>query len=107
MDSHVIDDLKKLLGADSVLHRPEELLLYEYDGSVEIARPTCVVFPRTTAHVQRIMQLANQYETPIIGRGAGTGLSGGALARNGGILTVFSRMNSILDMHLENKRGTA
>ena len=89
MKPALLRDLKSLLGDASVLHRPEELLLYEYDGSVEIARPTCVVFPRTTAHVQRIMQLANQYETPIIGRGAGTGLSGGALARNGGILTVF------------------
>ena len=47
---------------------------------MEIARPTCVVFPRTTADTcQRIVQLANQYQTPLIGRGAGTGLSGGAL----------------------------
>src|SRR6202451_1651576 len=106
MDSRLLHDLKSLLGAEAVLHRPEEMLLYEYDGSVEIARPSCVVFPRTTAEVQRIMQLANQYQTPLIGRGAGTGLSGGALARNGGILTVFSRMKRILDIDLENQRAT-
>jgi glycolate oxidase len=106
MKSELLRDLKSLLGDAAVLHRPEELLLYEYDGSVEIARPTCVVFPRTTAHVQRIVQLANQYQTPLIGRGAGTGLSGGALARNGGILTVFSRMNRILDIDIENQRAT-
>src|ERR1700723_4209005 len=99
-------DLKSLLGDASVLHRPEELLLYEYDGSLEIPRPTCVVFPRTTAHVQQIVQLANQYQPPLIGRGAGTGLSGGALARNGGILTVFSRMNRIRGIDLENHRAT-
>src|SRR5580698_3632153 len=106
MKTELLRDLKSLLGDDAVLHRPEELLLYEYDGSVEIARPTCVVFPRTTAHVQKIVKLANQYQTPLIGRGAGTGLSGGALARNGGILTVFSRMNRILDIDLENQRAT-
>src|ERR1700678_3613780 len=106
MKTELLRDLKSLLGDDAVLHRPEELLLYEYDGSVEIARPTCVVFPRTTAHVQQIVELANQYQTPLIGRGAGTGLSGGALARNGGILTVFSRMNRILDIDLENQRAT-
>src|SRR5271170_1706000 len=106
MKSELLRDLKSLLGDAAVLHRPEELLLYEYDGSVEVARPTCVVFPRTTAEVQRIVQLANQYKTPLVGRGAGTGLSGGALARNGGILTVFSRMNRILEIDAENQRAT-
>jgi glycolate oxidase len=106
MKSELLRDLKSLLGDAAVLHRPEELLLYEYDGSVEIARPTCVVFPRTTAEVQGIVQLANQYQTPLIGRGAGTGLSGGALARNGGILTVFSRMNRILEIDIQNQRAT-
>src|ERR1700723_2627368 len=106
MKTELLRDLKSLLGAAAVLHRSAELLLYEYDGSVEIARPTCVVFPRTPAEVQRIVQLANRYETPLIGRVAGTGLSGGALARNGGILTVFSRMNRILNIDAENQRAT-
>src|ERR1700730_13389314 len=106
MDSHAINDLKKLLGPDAVLHRAEELLLYEYDGSVEIARPNCVVFPRKRKDVVGIVQIANRYQTPIIGRGAGTGLSGGALARQGGILMVFSRMNRILEIDAENQRAT-
>lgn len=106
MDSKLLHDLKKLLGPDEILHRPEELLLYEYDGSVEIARPTCVVFPRTTADVVAIVQIANRHHTPIVGRGAGTGLSGGALARHGGILVVFSRMNKILEIDVENQRAT-
>src|SRR5271154_3266749 len=106
MDSQLLRDLKSLLGPEAVLHRPEELMLYEYDGSVEIARPNCVVFPRTTADVLAIVKLANQYQTPLVGRGAGTGLSGGALARKGGILTVFSRMNRILEIDLENHRAT-
>ena len=106
MDSRAINELKKLLGADSALHRPEELLLYEYDGSVEISRPNCVVFPRNAKDVIGIVQIANEYQVPIVGRGAGTGLSGGALARQGGILVVFSRMNRILEIDIENQRAT-
>jgi glycolate oxidase len=105
MDSRLIRDLKKLLGADAVLDKREDLLLYEYDGSVESARPDCVVFPRTAQDVVGIVQFAKQYQTPIIGRGAGTGLSGGALARHGGILVVFSRMNRILAIDAENQRA--
>jgi glycolate oxidase len=106
MDSPLIRELKSLLGADSVLHRSEDLLLYEYDGSVETARPTCVVFPATTEHVVEIVRLANKHQTPIIGRGAGTGLSGGALARRGGVVIVFSKMNRILNIDVENQRAT-
>lgn len=106
MESRLIHGLKKLLGADSVLHKQEDLLLYEYDGSVDVARPDCVVFPRTTADVVGIIELANRFETPLVGRGAGTGLSGGALARQGGIVAVFSRMNRILAIDIENQRAT-
>ncbi|MCL4524429.1 MAG: FAD-binding protein, partial [Acidobacteria bacterium] len=67
--------------------------------------PDVVVFPRTTQDVVRIVQLANRHQVPITGRGAGTGLSGGALARQGGILTVFSRMNKILEIDIENQRA--
>ena len=105
MDSRLLHDLKSLLGSDGVLHRPEDLLLYEYDGSVEVARPQCVVFPRSTDDVLGIVQLANQYQMPMVGRGAGTGLSGGALAREGGMMMVFSRMNRILEIDFENRRA--
>jgi len=106
MDSRLIRELRKLLGADAVLDKREDLLLYEYDGSVESARPNCVVFPRTAQDVVVVVKLANQYKTPVVGRGAGTGLSGGALPRLGGILTVFSRMNRILAVDVENQRAT-
>jgi glycolate oxidase len=106
MDSRLLHELKKLLGSDGVLHEPEDLLLYEYDGSVEVAKPACVVFPGSTEEVVEIVKLANRYETPLVGRGAGTGLSGGALARQGGIVVVFSRMNRILEVDVENQRAT-
>jgi glycolate oxidase len=102
MNSALLHDLKKLLGQDRVLHRPEDLMLYEYDGSVEIARPACVVFPASTTEVVAVVEIARRHETPLVGRGAGTGLSGGALARKGGIVIVFSRMNKILAIEAEN-----
>jgi glycolate oxidase len=105
MDHSLLRDLERLLGRDAVLSRPEDLLLYEYDGSVEVARPQCVVFPQSAAHVVKIVELANRFKTPIVGRGAGTGLSGGALARHGGIIVSFARMNRNLEIDIENQRA--
>jgi glycolate oxidase len=101
----VIRGLQNILGASMVLYRPEDLLLYEYDGSVEKGRPGAVVFPTTTQEVSQVVRLAAQGDVPVIGRGAGTGLSGGALARTGGIMIVFARMNRILELDLENQRA--
>ncbi|MGA3293399.1 MAG: FAD-linked oxidase C-terminal domain-containing protein [Candidatus Acidiferrales bacterium] len=105
IDSRLLHDLKKLLGRGDVLHKPDDLLLYEYDGSVDVARPDCVVFPRTAEDVVGIVRLANRYQIPLVGRGAGTGLSGGAIARQGGIITSFARMNRILEIDAENQRA--
>ncbi len=106
MNPKLVKDLRKLLGEDAVLDRREELLLYEYDASpLKPTLPEAVVLPRSAADVVRIVRLANQYGVPIIGRGAGTGLSGGALAPQGGLLVVFSRMKRILEVDLANLRA--
>src|SRR5260370_8369706 len=105
MNSGLVREFEKLLGPSSVLYRPEDLLLYEYDGSVEKGRPNLVVFPDSTEDVSRIAKLAAKYHLPIVGRGAGTGLSGGALARTGGVMLVFARMNRILELDAENQRA--
>src|SRR3989454_10546839 len=105
MDKKLVRELEEALGKDAVLWKTEDLMLYEYDGSVEQARPEYVVFPRSTRDVVQIMLLANRFQVPLVGRGAGTGLSGGALARHGGILLVFSRMNRILELDFENQRA--
>jgi glycolate oxidase len=97
--------MKSLLGAGNVLDQHEDLLLYEFDGSVEKGRPDLVVFPRTPEEVSQAVKLARRYEVPVVGRGAGTGLSGGALARGGGVMIVFARMNQILEIDLENRRA--
>src|SRR5947209_1669976 len=93
LDQQLIHAFEKLLSPSRVFSRPEDLLLYEYDGSVDVARPDLVVFPESTHEVSQIVKLAAHHNLPIVGRGAGTGLSGGALARTGGIMLVFARMN--------------
>src|SRR5882762_6937318 len=105
MNSGLVRDFEKLLGPSSVLHRPEDLLLYEYDGSVEKGRPNLVVFPATTEDVSRIAKLAAADDGEMVFRGAGTGLSGGALARTGGVMLVFARMNRILEIDSDNQRA--
>ncbi len=105
MEKGATRELQKLLGRDAVLSARTDLLMYEYDGSVEQARPECVVFPRSTEDVVGIVKLATRTQTPIVARGAGTGLSGGALARRGGIMIAFPRMNRILEIDAENQRA--
>jgi glycolate oxidase len=98
-------ELVDLLGPRGYLDRPEDLTMYEYDGSIDKARPDIVVFPRSTEDVVAIARISRTHGVPMVGRGAGTGLSGGSIARAGGITVGFSRMNRILEIDLENERA--
>lgn len=98
-------ELLALLGPKGVLDQQEDLTLYEYDGSVDKARPEMVVFPRSTEDVAGIVKITREYSIPILGRGAGTGLSGGSIPLAGGVVIGFSRMNKILEIDLENERA--
>jgi glycolate oxidase len=97
--------VRALLGTSGYLDRPEDLTLYEYDGSVDKHPPDLVAFPRTTEEVAALVKLAREFEVPFVGRGAGTGLSGGAIPREGGLMIAFARMNRILEIDLENERA--
>jgi glycolate oxidase len=97
--------IEKLLGPRGYLYKPEDLTLYEYDGGVDKSRPDMVVFPQSTADVVAIVKIAAEYNLPMVGRGAGTGLSGGAIPRAGGIVISFARMNRILEIDLANERA--
>ncbi len=94
-----------IVGPAGLLDRPEDLMLYEYDGSVDKARPDLVVFPRTTEEVAEIVQIAGRHGIPVVGRGAGTGLSGGAIPVAGGIVLSFARMDRILEIDIPNERA--
>ena len=102
--AEVKQPLVDLLGPRGVLDQPGDLLLYEYDGGQNKARPDLVVLPRNTSDVVAIVRISRESGIPITGRGAGTGLSGGAIACQGGIVVAFSRMNRILEIDLDNER---
>ena len=95
-----------LLGPTNVLLNEQDRSLYEYDGGVDKARPDVVVFPRSADEVSAVVKLVKEYGVSMVGRGAGTGLSGGAIPRTGGVMIAFARMNRITEMDLENERAT-
>lgn len=101
----LLTSLQAVVGRDAVLDRPEDLMLYEYDAGVRTSTPDAVVFPRNTEQVSQIVKLAAAQGVPIVPRGAGTGLSGGAIPVDGGILVAFSRMNRLLEIDAENMRA--
>ena len=93
--SRLRDDIPGL----DVLHTDEQLHPYECDGlSVYRAKPLLVVLPRNVEQVQAVMRLAHEVGVPVVARGAGTGLSGGAMPLEQGILLVMARLNQILDL---------
>jgi glycolate oxidase len=100
-------ELGSIVGPEAVLFAPEDLMLYEYDGSVERARPQAVVFPSSTEQVAALVRWAVERDLPVVARGAGTGLSGGAIAVEGGLMIGFSRMNKILEIDIENQCAVA
>jgi glycolate oxidase len=101
----VVEQLRKIAGRDAVLDRPEDLMLYEYDAGVRKCLPAAVVFPQTTEHVSQIMKLASSAGFPVVARGAGTGLSGGSISPEGGVVIAFARMKRILEVDAENMRA--
>ena len=103
--SAVVEQLRKIAGRDAVLDRPEDLMLYEYDAGVRKRIPAAVVFPETTEHVSQIMKLATSAGFPVVARGAGTGLSGGSISPEGGVVIAFARMKRILEVDAENMRA--
>ncbi|HML15882.1 MAG TPA: FAD-linked oxidase C-terminal domain-containing protein [Bryobacteraceae bacterium] len=105
MSSDLARSVEAIFGPRGYLHKREDLALYEYDGGVDKSRPDLVVFPESTEQVVAIVKVAAERDIPIVGRGAGTGLSGGAIARAGGIVVSFARMNRILEIDLANERA--
>jgi len=96
--------LRTILQPASVVTDENELLVYECDGLPLFKnKPDVVVFPSTAEQVAQIIRLAREYGIPFLPRGAGTGLSGGALAAEGGILIELQRMNRILTIDVENR----
>jgi glycolate oxidase len=97
-------EMEELLGKGSVLSDPEELLVYESDGlTLFRALADFVVFPQTAEQVAALVRLANRESIPFVARGAGTGLSGGCLPAEGGLVISLMRMNRILEVDYANQ----
>jgi glycolate oxidase len=88
-----------------VLWRPGELRTYEADGSIDVGRPEAVVLVGSRDEVVEVVRLARRYGRPIVPRGSGTGLSGGAIVSEGGLALVFSRLRRILEIDPQNLRA--
>ena len=95
--------LQKIVGAENVLYKTEDLIPYEMDGTVERHLPDFVIFPSCTQEIVEIVELSKEFMIPITPRGAGTGLSGGAIAIHGGIVIATTRMRKIIEIDPINR----
>ena len=103
-EQQIIALLREHLPDDCVLHDPEDLRPYECDGlSAYRQLPLAVVIPETVQQTRTALQLCATQAVPVVARGAGTGLSGGALPLDNGILLSMAKFNRILDIDLANR----
>ncbi|MEL6856662.1 MAG: FAD-binding protein, partial [Cyanobacteria bacterium J06607_13] len=101
----VVQSLEKLLDAGRVMRRKEELLVYECDGLTSYReRPAVVTLPKTTEEVAAVVRFCHEQNIPFVTRGAGTGLSGGALPIQECVLIVTTCMQEILDIDYGNQQ---
>lgn len=105
MTPALLKQLKKIAGNDAVLDRLEDRRLYEYDGGVDKSVPAAVVFGLNTQQISQVMRFTHANKIPVVPRGAGTGLSGGAIAQKDAIVLSTARMNKILEIDIPNQRA--
>ena len=100
----LISELVAMLPAGYVITDPAELFVYESDGfTIAHARPAAVVFPTTTEHVVAVIKALVRHGAQVVPRGSGTGLAGGCVAYDLGVVVSTARMNRILAIDLENR----
>ncbi|MDE5073023.1 MAG: FAD-binding protein, partial [Trichodesmium sp. St5_bin8] len=101
----IAKQFEAVVGKKGVVQRKEELLVYECDGLPSYRqRPALVILPRTTEQVSEAVKICHNLNIPWLPRGAGTGLSGGALPIENCVLIVTSLMQKILKIDLENQQ---
>lgn len=101
---HLIESLAAILPAGSLLASPEQLRPYECDGlSVYKQLPVCVVLPETVVQAQAVLKLCSRLKVEVVARGAGTGLSGGAMPLANAVLLSLAKFNNILNINAEGR----
>lgn len=98
MTTSAVRQLATLLGNDGVVTDPVELGVYSYDGGLDRGTPETVALPRTADDVATAVRWAIEQQIPVVARGAGTGLSGGAVAEHGGLVLSFARMDRVTEL---------
>src|SRR5688500_3304952 len=107
MNEPLIAELINICGPGYVLREPIQLLTYECDALPHLREtPAVVVLPGSAADVQRVVRACHTAGVPVVARGHGTGLSGGALPVAGGVVIGLARLNRVLDIDLPNQRVT-
>src|SRR5436189_1039581 len=96
-------ELRAVVGDEYVLVEKEDVIVYEQDGSIMQAMPEIVVLPGSAEEVAAVVRAAKQANVPIVPRGSGTGLAGGAVPAEGGVVISLARMNRILELDLRNR----
>ena len=99
----VLKDLEKIVGRANLFTDAEELVVYSYDATRTSALPAAVVRPSSAQEVSAIVRLANREKIPVVPRGAGTGMSGGSVPIQGGLVLSFERMNRIIEIDEANR----
>jgi len=105
-DQKIIDELKCKIGEKYVYIDRDRLEAYNFDGTDYRFLPEIVVEPVSTEQISALMKIATKYKFPVVPRGTGTGLTGGALAVTGGTILSFLKMNKILDIDDINLTAT-
>ena len=105
MDVRILDELRAIVGKDGLIAEPEQLHTYECDGLTNFrVMPLAVVLPTSTEQVQSVVRVCYRERMPFVARGSGTGLSGGALPIESGIVISLARLNRILEVDIPNGR---
>ena len=105
MASEFLEELRRIVPSGGLIVQPDELRTYECDGLTNFRQlPIAVVLPSTSEQVQPILAACHRHKVPFVARGSGTGLSGGALPVEGGIVLSLARLNRILEVDLPNAR---
>jgi len=106
MDPRIISELRAIVGERGLISSPEELHTYECDGLTNFrVMPRAVLLPNSAEQVQAIVRICHRERLPFVARGSGTGLSGGALPVENGIVISLARMNRILEVDFANARA--
>src|ERR1700724_1253364 len=105
MEARILVEFPAIVGSAGLITKPEQLHTYECDGLTNFrVMPAAVFLPSSAEQVQSIVRVCHRERIPFVARGSGTGLSGGALPDENGIVISLTRMNRILEIDLANAR---